>query len=191
VAEHQAFEHLFFGQLIPEPFDHQDRLIRAGQNEVERAGFELFLPRHEDELFVDESDANAGEGPLEGDGGGEGESRAGADNGQHVGVIFAVAGQDVPHDLDFVGVTLGEEGADGAIDEAAGEDFFKSGTAFALEETAGELARRRRPFAIIDRQRKKIDARAGGAVLGSDKDDCFTVLYDDGAAGLLRPFSGC
>ena len=62
--------------------------------------------------------------------------------------------------LDFVVEPLGKGGADGAVHQPGGEGLLGGGPAFALEEAAGKLARRRHPLAIIAGQREEVDAPA-------------------------------
>src|SRR5262249_37436938 len=139
VAEHQRLEHLLFGQLVAETFDHQHRRLCSGNDEVESAGFQLFLPGEEHELLVDETDANTRKGPLKRDRGRHRQGRTGPNDGQHVGVVFTVTGQNVAHDLYLVGVPLGKEGTDGAVDEAGGENLFERRPAFTLQKSARKL----------------------------------------------------
>ena len=52
--------------------------------------------------------------------------------------------------------TFGEQRADGAVDQAAGEDFFFALLAFALEKAAGDFACGVGALEIIDSQREEV-----------------------------------
>ena len=93
--------------------------------------------------------------------------------------------------LDFVVPSLGEQGPDGPVNHAAGEDFLFRGAAFALEVTAGKPARCSGLLAIIHREREEILAGlgAGGGHRG-DHDDGFPQLNGDGAVGLFGEPAG-
>ena len=95
----------------------------------------------------------------------------GADHAQDVGVVFPVERQRRGHDLHFADIASGEERADGAVDEPAGQDFLGGGPAFAFDEAAGELAGGIGLLTIIDRERKEISDRIGAAFDGRGQGD--------------------
>ena len=57
--------------------------------------------------------------------------------------VVRVERQDGDDDLDLVAQALDEQGAQRAVDQAAGEDGLGAGATLAAEERAGDLARRR------------------------------------------------
>ena len=91
-----------------------------------------------------------------------------AGDGEHVRVVLGVGGQHERDDLRFVAPARREQRADRPVDDAAGQHFFFRRLAFALEEAAGNAARRVGVFAVVHRQRQEVDAfaRAGGAAGG-------------------------
>ena len=92
--------------------------------------------------------------------------------------------------LHFVVPTFGKERTDGAIREAAGEDFLFRGPAFAFEIAAGEFAGRRGFFAVIHSEREELLPFFGfGGRDGGDDDDGFAELDGDGAVGLFGEFT--
>ena len=99
----------------------------------------------------------------------------GAVHGQHVGIVLAVGGQDGGHDLDFVHIQVGKQGADGAVHEPGGKGFLGGGPSFAFEETAGKFSGRGHPLAIIASQGEEI-AGPGGSRGGGREHDRFAVL---------------
>ena len=74
---------------------------------------------------------------------------------------FSVSAESTHRDdLRLVAPARGEQRADRAVDQAAGEHFLFGGLAFALEEAAGDAARRVGVFAVVDGQREEVDALA-------------------------------
>jgi hypothetical protein len=155
----ERLDRLFLGDFLGARFHHHQPVFRAGDDEVEFAVFALLERGIDDELAVDETDANAGDRLLEGNLG-ERECRGGAGNRQDVGVVLLIRGEDQRDDLRLVAPAGGEERTDRPIDTAARQDFFLGGLAFAFEEAAGNAARRVGVFAVIDRQRQEIDPLA-------------------------------
>ncbi len=76
----------------------------------------------------------------------------------HVRIVFLVGGEDQRDDLGLVAEPVREHGADGTINLTRSQDFFLAGTAFALDEAAGDASAGIGVFAVIDRQREEIDA---------------------------------
>jgi hypothetical protein len=56
MPEHEGVEHLVFGELIAEAFDHEDRLSGPRDDEIELAGLEFLLGGEEHERAVNEAD---------------------------------------------------------------------------------------------------------------------------------------
>src|SRR5262249_25814621 len=132
-------------------FDHGDGVAGAGNYEVQVALLHLRVGRHDDELVADAADAD-GARDLEKRDRRDVQGGAGADHAQDVRIVFAVKRERGPHDLDFAEVVRGEQRADRPVDEPAGENFLGGGSAFALDEAAGELAGRVSLFPVIDDQ---------------------------------------
>ena len=65
VAEHHGFEHLLLGKLLGLRFDHHHRVVRAGDDEVERALGHLVEHRVQHELAADDADARGADGAEE------------------------------------------------------------------------------------------------------------------------------
>ena len=59
MAEHHRAEHDLFGQLLRLRFNHEDGVLRAGDDEVELAFRHLVQRRIEHVFIVDEADAGA------------------------------------------------------------------------------------------------------------------------------------
>ena len=61
VAEHDGAEHLLFGKFFRFRFDHHDGVVRAGDDEIERAFLHLVDHRVQHEFAVDDANASAGD----------------------------------------------------------------------------------------------------------------------------------
>jgi hypothetical protein len=68
----------------------------------------------------------------------------------------AVIAQNLSDDIDLVIETFGEQRTDRTIGQAADQGFLFGRTAFALEEAAGDAARARIFFLIMDGEREEI-----------------------------------
>ena len=84
------------------------------------------------------------------DGGGGGQS------GESVGGLLLVVRQEVDLHDGLGMVVIGEQRAQGAVDEARNQHFVVGRLGLAFEETARELARGVVFFPIVDRQREEI-----------------------------------
>src|SRR5699024_8088293 len=89
-----------------------------------------------------------------------GRQRRGVDRKDVVGVV-RVDREDRADDLHLVAQALDEQGAQRAVDEAAGEDRLGRGAALAAEERAGNLAGGVLTLLDVDRQREEVDALPG------------------------------
>ena len=147
-----------FGHLAGEAFDHQHRVARAGDDQVELAGLQLVLRRERDELAVDQAQPHRAERALERQRR-NAQRRGGAVHRQHVAVGLPIAGQHEALDLHFVVEAFGNSGRIGRSMSRDGERFLGRRPAFALEEAAGELAGRGVPLAVVAGEREEIDAR--------------------------------
>ncbi len=189
LSEQDGFEHFVFGHLLGKALDHQHALEVPGDDQVERAFGGLFERGKDDELSVDFSDSHGGERSLEGDGGRDHQGGAGAGDGVNIGIVFGIDGQHVGHHLDFVLVPFGEHRADGPIGQSSGEDFPGRGPAFSLQEPTWEFASCGKAFAVIDCQRKEVDATSWCSVLRGDEHDGVCVTNQDSTGGLFGQFA--
>ncbi len=154
-----ALHHFLFADFLGAGLDHHDRVLAARDHEVERALLALLVGRVDDVLPVDLADAHAGDRLLERDARERERGRRAGDR-QHVRVVVRVGRQHQRDDLRLVAPARREQRPDRPIDHAAGQHFLLGRLALALEEPAGNAARRVGVFLVVDRQRKKVDAFA-------------------------------
>ena len=190
MAEHHGAEHDLFGQLLGFGFDHQHGGFGAGDDQVQVGHLAGGLAGVQHVFAVDVAHAGGADRAGERDAG-NGQRGAGADHGGDVGVDFGVQRQRVDDHVHFVEEAFGEQRADRAVDQAAGQGFVFAGLGFALEEAAGNLAGGVGLLDVVDGQREEVLARLGG--LGRDHGGQHHGAFDvddDGAAGLAGDLTG-
>ena len=173
-----------FRQLLGFGFDHHHRVAGAGDDEVEVAFGDLLLARVEDIFAVDEADAGGADRAHEGDAG-DGQRGRRGDHRDDVGLVLAVVGEDLGDDEDFIVEALGEQRADRAVDQAAGQRFLFGRAALALEEAARDAPGGREFFLVVDGQREEVLPRLD-RLGGGDRaqHDGFAEGREDRAVGL-------
>ena len=189
VALQDGLEHHGLGDFLRARLDHRDGVVRADDDEVELGLLALLRGRVEDEAVADLPDADGAEHVLEGDRV-DRERGGGAVDREDVGVVLAVGREDEAHDLGLVVEALGEERAERPVDHPAGEDFLLGGAPLALEEAAGDPARRVRVFLVLDGEGKEVDVLRFLRVAGGHEDHGVAALHDGGAVGLLGDLAG-
>ncbi len=186
MAEHHSAEHDLLGKLLGLQLDHQHRVRRSGHDEVELAFGHLFQRRVEDVFVVGEADARGADRPLERRARQAKRGRR-SDQREDVGIVLQVVRQRRHDHLRLVAPAVGEQRTDRAVDQARNQRFLFGRTAFALEVSARNAARRIILFLVVDGQRQEVDAFA--RLLGGD--NCcqnlgLSVGGDDSAVGLAR-----
>ncbi len=197
LADLQRLDHVLFRDLERAPLDHHDRVVRTGDHEVHVGELKLLERRVEHPLALHAAHADACDRLRKRDFR-RVQRVAGGDQPEDVGVVLLVGADHVDEDLHFVLEPLGEQRPDRAVDDAAGEDFLVAGAPFALDEAAGDLARRVCALLVLDRKREErqrallvahrdggqdhgvaeLDQRRSGGLLGHA-----TRLDDQRAAG--------
>ena len=155
VSEKDRFEHFILGQQLCLPLDHDDRLAGTCHRDVEIAVFHLLKGRICHQFAIHPADTHGGNGPVERDVG-HFHCRRSRDDGESVRIVDQVGGNHRRHDLGFIHVPFGEQGAHGAVDQTADEGFPLAGAAFATEEGARDFAGGIEFFLVVDGQGKEI-----------------------------------
>ena len=120
--------------VVPATHQFELRCLQAAS----AVGFRMYSPSHV-------ADAGGGDRAEERDAG-QRQRRRAADHGDDVGIVLQVVAQHGGDDLDLVAEPIREQRADRPVDQAGGQHLVLGRPALALEEPAGDLARRRRPF---------------------------------------------
>ncbi len=105
---------------------------------------------------------------------------------EDVRVVFGVRGEHEGDDLGLAPEAIREQGTHRAVDLAAGENLTLAGTAFALDEAAGDASAGIGVFAIVNRQGEEIDAFTGiGIGRGRGENDVIANAHHHRAVRLL------
>ena len=190
VAEHHCAQHDVFRQLLRFGFHHQYRFRRTGDHQIHLRLDQFILGRVQHILAVEVTHARCADGAVERDAG-DRQRGGSADHGGNIGIDLRIGRHHGRHDLHFVVETFREQRTQRTVDQARGQDLLFAGTAFALEETAGDLARSVGALLIIHGQREKI--LVGFGILASHHGDQHhgVVQTDhDCTTGLARDLAG-
>ena len=156
VRDVQRVEDLGLGHLVGAALDHQDGLVRTGDDEIHVRRQQLLVRRVDDEVAVDLADADGADGRRVRDIG-DHERGGRAVHGEDVVRVDLVHGQREVHELRLTTPALREQRAQRAVDHARDERRLLACTAFTLEEGAGDLARGVHALLDIHRQREEVD----------------------------------
>ena len=185
-----AFDHDFVGNHLGAGFDHDDLLIGGGDGHGHLADLALLGGGVDDVFTVDVADADGADrsvprniGDRDGDGG--------TDHGYLLGLAVGVHAHDGVDHADVVAHILREQRADGAVDDAGGEDRLLAGSSLSAEEAAGDPAHGIELLFVVDGKREIIDALTGrfGRRRGR-KHDGVAVSHQRGSVGELRESAG-
>ena len=171
VGDVERVEDLGLGDLVGARLDHQDRLLGAGDDQVEvraalgvavtaASGGQVLLAGVDDEVAVDLADAHRADGRRERDVGDHHRGRGAVHREDVVGVDVVDRERD-RHQLRVVAPVLGEQRAQRAVDHARGQRRLLARAALALEERAGDLPGRVHALLDVHRQREEVDVAQG------------------------------
>ena len=107
VGEHDRIDHLASGICLPKPsiISTESRLPATTKS---NCFLQLLNGGHQDQVIIDHPDPHAGDRALERNRG-DHQGGTGPGDGQHIGIVLAVDGQDVRLDLQLIFVALGEQ----------------------------------------------------------------------------------
>ncbi len=165
MGELNGLQHGVFQDLLGPGFNHHNALGGPHHGNVEHALPQLGIRGVHHKLAFQQAHAHRAHRPQKWKIG-EGQRAGGRVDGQDIGVVLGVGGEHQGDHLGFIAEAFGEERADGAVDNAAGQDFALAGPAFALDEAAGNASAGVGVFAVINGKGEKINAFAllrGGA----------------------------
>ncbi len=171
-------------------FHHQELVAQPRVQEVDVALRLLLVGRIDHPLSVDAADAHAPDRTHERNLA-DVQRRGRGVHRQKVRLARAVGLDQRRIDLHIVVVPLREERADRPVAHARGQDFLARRARLALEESAGELARRVELLAVFALQREEIDPFPRRIRIRDRREDGrVTVRNGDGPCRLLRQKPG-
>ena len=180
-----GLEHLVVGDLVGAGLDHDHLLAGGDHGDVQIADLALFAGGVDDQLTVHQAHLHGAHRTVPGDIG-DGQSGGGADQSGDLGRAVMIHSHDGGHDGHVIAEVIGEQGADGAVDDAAGEDALLAGTAFPAVEAAGDAAHGVHLLLKVHAQGEEIDAVPGtGGGGGAHQHAGVAVAHHDGGIGQL------
>src|ERR1039457_5404746 len=123
-----------FGLFLGARLNHDDAVFVADDHDVDGCGGALRIGGIDYKLTVHTADAHSANGRAEWNVRKSLSASCGID-AYHVRVVLLVRGKDQGNYLSLIAETVRKQRTDGAVDVAAGQDFFFAGTAFALDES--------------------------------------------------------
>ena len=185
MSKEDGFQHQFFGNFIRARFHHQDGITSAADGQMQRALGALLLIGVDDQLAVHTAHDHGAGGAVPRNIA-DRQRRRGTDHRGHFRGNIFVNTQAGSHHLNVVAHSLGEQGPQGTVDQAAGQGRLFGGTTLALDEAAGNLAHGILLFFKVHSQREEIHAFPGLCAHGHvDHDDGIAVADESGTSRLL------
>ena len=189
VAVHDRADHFRVRHFLGARFDHQNGVFGAREGEVNGA---LFLLReaginHVFSVHTTDDDRAGGARPGNV---GDGQRDGGTDHGDGLGRDVGIDGKRGGDHHHVVEDSLGEQGTDRTVDEAADEDRLIGRPALSLFETAGDFADGEHFFLVVDGQREEIHAFS--RLFRHTYRDVYHRVptpHEAGAVGLFRVFA--
>ena len=189
VRDVERVEDLGLRDLVGARLDHEDGVLGAGDDQVEIGAVdEQLLVGVDDEVAVDLADPHRADGRRERDVG-DHQRRGGAVHGQHVVGVDVVNRHRQGDELSLVAPALGEQGPDGAVDQARRQRRLLPRASLALKERAGDLPGRVHPLFHIYGEREEVHVAEIARGRGTE-DHRVARADDNGAGGLLGQLAG-
>ena len=190
VGKIDGIDDRLFLNLTRARLDHHDSVRGAHHHNVQQAVSHLTVSWIHDKAAVDQTYAYGAYRPLKGnvrDCQGTGCSI----DGNHIGIVLSIGGQDKGNNLGLTTKSFGEQRPDRPVNNAASQDLALAGTAFALDEAAGNPPASVGIFAIIDSEREEVNAFPRVGVRNSGgKNDVITHAHDSRAMRLFGQVAG-
>ena len=187
VGDVERVEDLLLGDAVGAGLDHQDRLVGAGDDQVEVELGVVLLGGVDDEVAVELADPHRADVGGDGDRG-DRQRRGGAVHREDVVGVDVVNRHRDRDQLGLVVPALGEERADRPVDHARGQRRLLAGATLAAEERAGDLARGVHPLLDVDGEGKEVHVAQVPDGCGAEHHRV-AGLNHDRATRLLRELS--
>ena len=185
VSGADGLEHDIVGHLVGAGLDH-DHLLGGGHHgDVQIADLTLLGVGVKDQLAVHQTHLQGGHRAVPGDVG-DSQGGGGADEGGDLRRAVVIHGHDGAHHGHIVAEVVGEQGANGAVDDAAGQDALLPGTALAAVEAAGDAAHGVHLLLKVHAQGEEVDTVTGTGRGGDAAQHAgIAVAHHDGGVGQL------
>ena len=187
VRDVERVEDLLLGDAAGAGLDHQDRLVGAGDDQVEVELGEVLLVRVDDEVAVELADPHRADVLGDGDRG-DRQRRGGAVHREDVVRVDLVHRHRDRDELGLVVPALREERPDRAVDHPRRQRRLLAGFALATEERAGDFARGVHALLDVDGEGKEVHVAKAADGCGAEHHGV-AGLDNDRATRLLREFS--
>ena len=190
VSLHDGLEHGVVVHFLGACLDHDHLLHGSGHGQLQIAHLALSLGGVDHDLTVHETHEHAADGAVPrnvGDGEGDGST----DHSGDLGGAVVIHGHDGEGQSHVVAQILGEQGTDGTVDDAGGQNGLLGGLTLALQITAGDLTGSVHSLVEVHGQGQEVDAVAG--LLGSGgaaENGGVAVAAEAGAVGQAGKLTG-
>ena len=179
---HDGIVHDVIGQLLGAGLNHDHLLVGGGHGQIELGGVLLLVGGVEDDLAVHIAHLQAADGAGPGDAG-IGQAGGHADHGGHLGRAVPVHAHDGGGDHHVVAEVVGEQGADGAVDHAAGQHGGQGGLALTAHEGAGDPAHGVQLLLEVHGEGEEVHAVPGAGGYGDGHQHGGLAVGDHGGRG--------
>ena len=181
-----GLEHLIVGNLVGAGLDHDHLLAGGDHGDVQIGDLALLAGGVDDQLTVHKAHLHGAHRAVPGNVG-NGEGGGGADEGGDLGRAVMIHSHDGGHNGHIVAEVIGEQGTDGAVDDAGGQDALFTGAALTAIEAAGDAAHGVHLLLKIHAQGEEVDTVPGtGGGGGAHQHAGVTVAHHNGGVGQLR-----
>jgi len=180
VSQHNSLEHALVGNFLCACLDHNYLFSAAGNGKLKVALLTLLSGGVDNELAVNKTYEHAADRTVPRNiGNCKGDGRT--DHSGDLRCTVVVHRHNGEVKVNVISQILGEERADGTVDNAGSKDRVLAGTALTLKVTAGDAAYCVETLLIVYRKGKEVDTVAGCCACGCRAKYCgVTVSYEYG-----------
>ena len=157
MAKLDGIDNGFFFHFLGAGLNHHNAVGGPDHHDVHQAIPHLAVGGIHHELAVDQSHAHRADRSEERNVR-ERQSGGGGVDAAHIGIVIRVGREHKGNDLGLALEAFGKQRPHRPVDHAAGKNFALTGTAFTLDEAAGDASTGVCVLAIINREGKEIDA---------------------------------
>ena len=185
VGHANGLEHHIVGHLIGAGLDHDHLLAGGDHGDIQITDLALLSVGIEHQLTVHQTHLQGAHGAVPGNVG-NGQSGGGADESGNLGGAVVIHSHDGAHHGHIVTEIVGEQGADGAVDDAAGQDALLAGAALTAVKAAGNTAHGVHLLLKVHAQGEEVDAVPGTGSGGDAAEHTgVAVAHHHGGVGQL------